>query len=363
MTGGPNGVAQPVSEHAIARDIDALDHWAHTVLAHYLCDAARVRVGALFTVEQVMSAAHIAPRHHRVVSRWMLVLAQMGVVARRGPDRRYALTNHGARLAQLRTSAAAAVRPGPICGEALWRFYQHAADELPALMSDRLHLQTLLFSDPAIADDIYGRNVVSQYVNAAAASLVSDLNPTTVLEIGAGVGATSDGVLAQLAPDVRYRFTDVSPYFFEAAERRHGDRPGFSTGLLDLNDPQTYGEGQWDVVLAANVLHNAPDCDEVGVRLRRLVRPGGHVVMIETGREHHCLLFSMRLMMSPPAHALHTQPRDQRRFDSRILLTQSEWAQALSNAGFQVRQTLPEASSALRSLRQFVMVAQAPQAD
>lgn len=360
------GDAGAVCDDGIAADIDALDHWAHTVLTHYLCTVAGVTVGKPFTVDEVMRTAQIAPRHLRVVERWLHVLTQVGALAFRGrcfvpgTGNTYALTSRGAQLATLRSEASHAVRPGPICGPALWRFYQQAADELPALMSDRVQLQTLLFADSEITADIYGRNVVSQYVNAEAASVVSELDPTSVLEIGAGVGATSDGVLAQLSPDVSYRFTDVSPYFFAKAERQHGHRAGFSTGLLDINEPRTYGDRQWDVVVAANVLHNAPDCDELSVRLRQLLRPGGHLVMIETGREHHCLLVSMRLMMSPPANALDRQPRDQRRLDARILLTQREWAQALTSAGFQVRQTLPKTSSPLRSLRQFVLVAQAP---
>ena len=82
------------------------------------------------------------------------------------------------------------------------------------------------------------------------------------LEIGAGTGGTTQGMLETLMQDgfVRcweYVFTDISPEFFEKARRRFKEYESFvDYAMLDIEkDPTQQGfmEGGYDIVVAANV--------------------------------------------------------------------------------------------------------------
>ncbi len=84
-----------------------------------------------------------------------------------------------------------------------------------------------------------------------------------ILEIGAGTGGTTAHVLPRLpAQDVEYTFTDVGPLF--VARARGALRLfGFARfEVLDLErDPtsQGFSPGQYDLVIASNVIHATAD--------------------------------------------------------------------------------------------------------
>lgn len=348
-----------VRAEVVRDDMAALDRWARTVLAQTLRETGALADGERLSAGEVVRRIGTAPRHHAVVHRWLRVLADAGMLARDPLSETYAWPR--ALPPQDVGRAATQVTPGPVCGEALWGFYQRAAEHLIALVRDEVRVQALLFDGDSITDDIYAENVASTFVNAAVAAVVARLAPRDVLEIGAGVGATTDGVIDALPHGVRYDFTDVSTYFLERARQRYREHPGLTASLHDLNAPVPPERmGRHDVVLAANVLHNGRDVDEVARHVLALVAPGGHLVMIETGREHHPLLLSMRLLMSPPPDRPDDVPRDQRRHDGRILLTRREWTRALVDAGFETPQTLPADGHPLDRVAQFALVARKP---
>ncbi|CAG9990817.1 unnamed protein product [Clonostachys byssicola] len=116
-----------------------------------------------------------------------------------------------------------------------------------------------------------------------------------VLEIGAGTGSSTDVVLkhaniidsnniASGAISV-YHFTDISPAFFSAAKTKFAAYEGlmrFST--LDISkDPlkQGFKSGDYDLIVAANVLHATPNLNTTLTNVQRLLRPGGKLVMLE----------------------------------------------------------------------------------
>ncbi|PVH97742.1 hypothetical protein DM02DRAFT_684379 [Periconia macrospinosa] len=116
-------------------------------------------------------------------------------------------------------------------------------------------------------------------------------NPNmAVLEIGAGTGGATEPILQALGEDsfpfASYDFTDVSASFFERSRERlrKWDR-NMRYRKLDLQeDPVSQGfeKGTFDLILASNVLHVAHSIDEALSRIRKLLRPGGRILMIET---------------------------------------------------------------------------------
>lgn len=349
----------------VSDEIYRLDRWAELTLAHLLGTQAGLTPGNPLTAMQIGAKLGVAERHQRVIDRWIRVLAGAGLCAF-DPHSRTAHAVHVPDATTVQQAFEDTASVQHCCGPALRRFYGACADRLGELLRDELTVQSLLFTDPQTTDEIYAGNAASRQVNALAAARTAELAPHDgrVLEIGAGTGATTAPVLQLLPSSVRYEFTDVSEYFLDAARHRWAHRNAFSAAHYDLHqnaEQQGYEAGGIDVVLAANVLHNGLDAADTLRRIARLLRPGGHVVMIETGREHHPLLLSMYLLMSPQPGRADARPTDQRRHDGRILLRRDEWAAAALAAGLELVSVEPDMHDPLSAMAQFVLIARRPE--
>jgi NADPH:quinone reductase-like Zn-dependent oxidoreductase/NAD(P)-dependent dehydrogenase (short-subunit alcohol dehydrogenase family)/SAM-dependent methyltransferase len=115
----------------------------------------------------------------------------------------------------------------------------------------------------------------------------------TIIEVGAGTGCTtlpliqslnrSDGLLFS-----RYDYTDISAEFFEGAKtllQQWAGSINFKT--LDISrDPveQGFVAGSYDLVIASNVLHATSSMDVTIANVRKLLKPGGRLALIELNR-------------------------------------------------------------------------------
>lgn len=103
------------------------------------------------------------------------------------------------------------------------------------------------------------------------------LAPTDeVLELGCGTGTTA----LRLAPHVhRLVATDVSPDMIAIAQGKLASQPipQLEFRLADADRPQT-AEGEFDAVLAFNLLHLVDDLDQTLGGAVRALRPGGLLI-------------------------------------------------------------------------------------
>ncbi|KAM3064985.1 hypothetical protein ACMFMF_011456 [Clarireedia jacksonii] len=121
-----------------------------------------------------------------------------------------------------------------------------------------------------------------------------------ILEIGAGTGSATRAVLRRIGQYFHsYTFTDISVGFFEDAEAtftEYADRMIYR--VFDIEqDPLGQGfEGNtYDLIIAANVLHATKFLQPTMTNVRRLLKPGGHLIALEITNEHalqDALLFS-----------------------------------------------------------------------
>ena len=111
-----------------------------------------------------------------------------------------------------------------------------------------------------------------------------------ILEVGAGTGVLTRAVISALGTlsgrRVSYTFTDVGRTFVHAAEVE-AERQGL-TGLdfrvLDISADlarQGFQEQSYDAVLGLNVVHATPDLRESVGNLKRLLKPGGALALVE----------------------------------------------------------------------------------
>lgn len=114
-----------------------------------------------------------------------------------------------------------------------------------------------------------------------------------ILEVGAGTGGATLPLIQSLDREEgvlfdRYHYTDISAGFFEQGKtllHKWVDRVDFKT--LDISkDPiqQGFQEGAYDLIIASNVLHATSFLDETVANARKLLKPGGRLILIELTR-------------------------------------------------------------------------------
>jgi SAM-dependent methyltransferase len=357
---------------AVGADLDhlpaamrGLDELALATTAEVLRRAGLFRPGVRHTAEQVLDRLRVASRHRWIVHGWLRALVEEHLL-RRDPAT-------GLLHDLSPTTPAARVRADVprLCARlgyppAVSAFFLAAAERLPSLLRDEVSAQSLLFDagDTATADGVYRGNVVNTYLNAVAAAVAAERLPTSrrarVLEVGAGVGGTALPLLAALRDrDLEYVFTDVSRFFLDGARDALGEDRRVRFALLDVNDAAAATPApDADLVVAANVLHNAVDVRDVLRRVRSWLRPGGALVLVESGRELRQASVSMQFLMSPAPGARPAGDGDLRAGQNRVFLTRDEWTAELHEAGLHVRTSLPPTGHPLDALGQFAVIAE-----
>ncbi|EPS29069.1 hypothetical protein PDE_04017 [Penicillium oxalicum 114-2] len=126
----------------------------------------------------------------------------------------------------------------------------------------------------------------SDYLASVVEQIVHRYPQMKVLEIGAGTGMATKKVIQRVGHSFgSYTFTDISSGFFENAREifaSHQDQMVYK--VLDAEkDPvaQGFGEQSYDLIVASFVLHATSHLETTLHNLRRLLKPGGYVVMLE----------------------------------------------------------------------------------
>ena len=126
--------------------------------------------------------------------------------------------------------------------------------------------------------------------------LLAHKNPSmTILEVGAGTGSVSGHVVKALctghfasdgtARFAQYDYTDISESFFEQARERFKTfRSKMHFRILNIEEDviqQGYTAGKYDLIVAAWVLHATRDLAATVRNVRKLLKPGGKLVLVE----------------------------------------------------------------------------------
>jgi aspyridone synthetase (hybrid polyketide synthase/nonribosomal peptide synthetase) len=133
----------------------------------------------------------------------------------------------------------------------------------------------------------YGISAINNAIAAAMQQITNKYPHAKILEIGAGTGGTTRKVLDTIGFSFEsYTYTDISAGFFERASEKFQDYKSMvSFKVLDIEkDPQEQGfpASEYDVVIAANVLHATHSLGHTIHHVRSLLRPGGYLVLMET---------------------------------------------------------------------------------
>ena len=222
-----------------------------------------------------------------------------------------------------------------------------ANKNLLGILRGEIDALDLLFCDGLMAD-MYGSMCNSSpafeqlavYVDA-----LSHKDPNLrFLEIGAGIGGATKEMLQTLShnaligshsrmlPFNEYVFTDISPAFFEKARERFQDNTDrMKFVVLNIEqDPlsQGFNEGDYDIIVASNVLHATADLLGTLANARKLLKPGGKLILCEIVDPLDFVVTFMFAILPGWWHGIE----EERKWGS--LLEEEGWSRYLSQSGF-----------------------------
>ncbi len=172
---------------------------------------------------------------------------------------------------------------------------------LPDILRGKVQATGILFPDssPKLLEGIYKGNPVTEYFNKMVAEAVGlyfaerlRRDPEAkinILEVGAGTGGTSAAVLAKLneykGSVGEYCYTDISKAFLlHAAETYGPQNPYLSYKIFNVEEEpgrQGIGLGEYDLVIAANVLHATKNVRHVLQNVKATLKRNGLLVLNE----------------------------------------------------------------------------------
>ncbi|MGA5045398.1 amino acid adenylation domain-containing protein [Streptomyces arboris] len=222
-------------------------------------------------------------------------------------------------------------------------------EALPAILSGRTKATAVMFPGGSfeLVEPAYRGNATADYFNDVTAGAVraevdARRDGVRLLEIGAGTGSTSERVFARLTGRdlAEYRYTDISKAFLIDAERRFADHvPYVSFSTFDVErEPGAQGldPGQYDIVIANNVLHATQDIVRAVRHARALLRPGGVLVLNELARNDWWSHLTFGLLEG------WWRFTDGRRIEGGPALSSDAWRDVLRECGFDTVELLAE---------------------
>ncbi len=320
--------------------------------------------GESHTVDTLIAQCGILPVYHDLMGRWLRKLADAGLLQQQ--EETFVSVQPIAALPvdDLLDEARRLMPDSPYIVDYMERCGTH----LPAVITGAMSGLETLFPDGAFgfAEDLYQHWAMSRYyiyiMREVAASLARTLpatRPITVLEIGAGTGATTSSILPVLPPErTTYHFTDVSNLFLAHAAEKFADYPFVRYGLLNIeNDPaeQGYPPQSFDLIIATNVLHATRDLDATLAHVHALLRPGGLLLMDEVTEHLSWFDITTGLIEGWQRYFDHWR-------EDNPLLKPEQWKNALHAHSFESVAAWPEPGAPAEILGQHIILAQVPEA-
>ena len=304
------------------------------------------QVGASWHSAQVAQQIGVIPSYQRLFKRLLAMLMEEGILAQ---------TNNVWRVIKMpvanpevskRAIQASYDNPPELillsrCGEKLLEVLQGTQDPLELLFPG---------GDTSVANQLYTASPSAKVMNCLVQQTIQSMlnavpkeRGTRILEIGAGTGGTTSGILPSLSSgQTDYLFTDIGRAFVRQAESRFADYPFMRYQVLDIEQSpieQGLSHYQADLIISANALHATQNLTETLSHVRQLLQPGGQLVLVEAIGPSYWgdLTFGLTDGWWRFADERQDHP----------LLTANQWKMLLLKNGFQAVESIEEGGQAV----------------
>ncbi len=113
--------------------------------------------------------------------------------------------------------------------------------------------------------------------------------PLRALDLACGTGDFAAALL-KLRPDAEIICADLSPEMLDIARAKLAGAPDISFVAADAQDLSAFGDGSFGLVMCAFGFRNFPDKRKALAECRRILAPGGKLVVLELFRPKSRLL-------------------------------------------------------------------------
>ncbi len=295
--------------------------------------------GKVYTKEQIKSAVGAIEEYDSLLEKWIGILCEKNYISPVGDGYSFDRIIEGDSWEKFNTLEMLDIAPIEVS-----RYIKHHADNISALFRKELNPLVFLFpeGDTSIAEKLYGSTAIARYLNGLISDIVLDHAKShggkiSILEVGGGIGATTDRVVKALKENgcgYTYLFTDLSDFFLTNSKKKY---PEIETAILDMDKIDEEILGKYDVIIAAGVLNNTVNIPGTVEILNSHLVEEGLLLITEPVGQHFEINVSQEFMM--PKHT------DMREAGHRCFLERSEWRRILVGAGFDLTEEYPGSES------------------
>jgi len=338
-----------------------LEEFSHFILLDIFQQMGVFRVPhQQYYLESLKSQLKIIPEYYRLFNVLIEILIKIGFININQDDnnRQYivttkTLTEEGVqkRVRQLPSEKDQLLKDYPDIKASihlLWSCYQ----KYPEIITGKIPAAEVLFpnSSMELMEGLYKGNVEADYYNrlvlfAFESTMLATLPPLKenqqlkILEIGAGTGGTSAPLFESIQRNnytqkVHYVYTDISHAFARYGKEHYGKlNSNAEFKVLDIEKDirsQGYTPGDFDVIIAANVLHATRLMHNTLSNVQLLLKSGGRIILNEgtKNRDYGSIMFGL-------LEGWWLYQDEENRLPGCPMLTTATWERILQKHGFQ----------------------------
>ncbi|QQR01168.1 amino acid adenylation domain-containing protein [Enterocloster clostridioformis] len=330
-------------------------------LSIYMC------IGESNSVEDIIDLCKIKPQYKKLLKQWLDVLCEDGILIKNEGDI-YTSVKAIPECSLVNLWDELKEHPAYSAWQEALSYIEICGNNMLELLQGEISPLTILFPDGSWgrAESVYRYNPWAKFYNSIVSGVIKSIvdcypenKVVRILEFGAGTGGTSASIFPNLHFErTEYVYTDVSTFFTNEAKKRFENYPFIQYGILDINKDllcQGYTPHTFDIIIGANVLHDAHNIDLTIRNLKSLLSPNGFFIILEATKNARLHKVSIGFIEGLSSY------EDERVEKNEPMLSAEKWEQKFIDGGFSKVTSYPEQPISGESFEQHIIMARGPE--